>query len=121
MNFLYNSEGYFCEGEVGKNWQYDMTFGKILVTNQEISLVKKSNISLTEMGSSVDDFHKDYQIPLKNINKAYTFKQGKIHTVRIETRDGYLFSLTMADEKSYGKKKSMELSEIINAAIINNF
>lgn len=120
MTLLYSSEGYFCEGEVGKNWQFDMIFGKILVTDEEISLVKKSNISLTEIGTSVDDFHKDYQISLKKIKKVYSFKQGKIYTVIIETRDGYIFSLTMADEKSFGKTKSIELSELINAAIISS-
>ncbi|MBY8991555.1 MAG: hypothetical protein KGD58_12430 [Candidatus Lokiarchaeota archaeon] len=120
MNILYVSEGYFCEGEVGKDWQLNMQYGKILLTDQEISLVKKSKISLTEIGTSVDDFHKDYQIPLTKVKKAYSFKQRKIYTVIIETRDGYIFSLTMADDKSHGKKKSVELSELINAAIINS-
>ncbi|MFX0027827.1 MAG: hypothetical protein ACFE8B_01335 [Candidatus Hermodarchaeota archaeon] len=119
MTVLYNSEGYYCEGEVGKNWQFDMNFGKILVTNEGITLVKKSNISLTEIGDSIDDFHKDYQIPLSKIKKVYSFKQRKIYTVKIETRDGYIFSLTMANEKSDGKKNSIELSELINAAILN--
>ena len=119
MALLYNSEGYFCEGEVGKNWQFEMVFGKILLTDLELSFVKKSNISLTEIGNSVDDFHRDYQIPLSKIIKAYSFKQGKIYTVIVETRDNYMFSITMADEKSFGKKKSIELSDLINAAIIN--
>ena len=120
MTLLYNSEGYFCEGEVGKNWQFEMVFGKILLTDLELSFVKKSNISLTEIGNSVDDFHRDYQIPLSKIIKAYSFKQGKIYTVIVETRDNYMFSITMADEKSFGKKKSIELSDLINAAIIND-
>lgn len=119
MTLLYNSEGYFCEGEMGKNWQFEMVFGKILLTDLELSFVKKSNISLTEIGNSVDDFHRDYQIPLSKIIKAYSFKQGKIYTVIVETRDNYMFSITMADEKSFGKKKSIELSDLINAAIIN--
>jgi hypothetical protein len=84
-----------------------------------MAFIKKANISLTEIGSSVDDFHKDYQIPLSKIKKAFSFKQRKIYTVIIETRDNFMFSITMADEKSYGKKKSIELSELINAAILN--
>ncbi|MFW9940593.1 MAG: hypothetical protein ACFFFT_06100 [Candidatus Thorarchaeota archaeon] len=120
MTILYNSDGYFCEGEVGKKWQFEMTFGKILLTNAELSFIKKENLSLTEIGSSVDDFHKDYQIPLSKIKKAFSFKQGKIYTVIIETRDNYIFSITMADEKSDGKKKSIELSDLINATILNN-
>jgi len=120
MALLYNSEGYFCEGEVGKKWQFEMIYGKILLTDLELSFIKKTNISLTEIGSSVDDFHKDYQIPLSKIKKAYSIKQGKIYTVIVETRDEFLFSITMADEKSYGKKKSIELSEVINAAILNS-
>ena len=31
MTLLYNSEGYFCEGEVGKEWQFEMVYGKILL------------------------------------------------------------------------------------------
>jgi hypothetical protein len=120
MTLLYNSEGYFCEGEVGKDWQLVMQYGKILLTDQEISLVKKSKISLTEIGTSVDDFHKDYQIPLTKVKKVYSFKQRKIYTVIIETRDGYIFSITMADEKNSGKKNSIELSELINIVIINS-
>ena len=120
MALLYNSEGYFCEGEVGKGWQFEMVYGKILLTDLELSFIKKTNISLTEIGSSVDDFHKDYQIPLSKIKKAYSIKQGKIYTVRVETRDEFLFSITMANEKSYGKKKSIELSESINVAILNS-
>jgi len=119
MTLLYNSEGYFCEGEVGTKWRFEMVYGKILLTDLELSFIKKTNISLTEIGSSVDDFHKDYQIPLSKIKKAYSIKQGKIYTVRVETRDEFLFSITMANEKSYGKKKSIELSESINAAILN--
>jgi len=120
MALLYSSEGYFCEGEVGKEWQFEMVYGKILLTDLELSFIKKTNISLTEIGSSVDDFHKDYQIPLSKIKKAYSIKQGKIYTVRVETRDEFLFSITMANEKSYGKKKSIELSESINVAILNS-
>ena len=120
MTLLYNSEGYFCEGEVGKEWQFEMVYGKILLTDLELSFIKKTNISLTEIGSSVDDFHKDYQIPLSKIKKAYSIKQGKIYTVRVETRDEFLFSITMANEKSYGKKKAIELSELINAVILNS-
>lgn len=120
MTLLYNSEGYFCEGEVGKEWQFEMVYGKILLTDLELSFIKKTNISLTEIGSSVDDFHKDYQIPLSKIKKAYSIKQGEIYTVRVETRDEFLFSITMANEKSYGKKKAIELSELINAVILNS-
>ncbi len=120
MTLLYNSEGYFCEGEVGKEWQFEMVYGKILLTDLELSFIKKTNISLTEIGSSVDDFHKDYQIPLSKIRKAYSIKQGEIYTVRVETRDEFLFSITMANEKSYGKKKAIELSELINAVILNS-
>jgi len=120
MTLLYNSEGYFCEGEVGKEWQFEMVYGKILLTDLELSFIKKTNISLIEIGSSVDDFHKDYQIPLSKIKKAYSIKQGEIYTVRVETRDEFLFSITMANEKSYGKKKAIELSELINAVILNS-
>ncbi|MFX0083281.1 MAG: hypothetical protein ACFE94_16165 [Candidatus Hodarchaeota archaeon] len=120
MVLLYNSEGYFCEGEVGKKWQFEMTYGRILLTELELSFIKKSNISLTEIGSSVDDFHKDYEIPLSKIKKAYSIKQGKIYTVKVETRDNYLFSITLANEKSFGKNKSIELSELINDTILNS-
>jgi len=118
MSLLYTSEGYFCEGEVEKNWQFKMEFGKIILTEKELSLIKKSNINLTEIGSSVDKFNEGFIIPLSKIKKAYPMKNRKIHVVKVETRDDHLFSITMADENTYGKNKSLELSELINTAIL---
>jgi hypothetical protein len=118
MSLVFVSEGYFCEGEVEKNWQFKMEFGKILLTEQELSLVKKSNISLTEIGSSIDDFKDGFIIPLKSIKKAYSAKIQKIFVVVVETRDDHLFSITMAKNTSLGRQDSITLSELINATII---
>jgi len=112
------SEGYFCEGEVEKKWQFQMEFGKILLTEQQLSLVKKSNISLTEIGSSIDDFKDGFIIPLESIKKAYSAKIQKIFVVVVETRDDHLFSITMANNRSLGRQESINLSEFINATII---
>ena len=118
MSIIFVSEGYFCEGEVKKKWQFKMEFGKILLTEKELSLVKKSNISLTEIGSSIDDFKNGFIIPLENIKKAYSAKIQKIYVVVIETRDDHLFSITMAKNKTFGRQQSITLSELINATII---
>jgi len=118
MSLVFVSEGYFCEGEVEKKWQFKMEFGKILLTEKEFSLVKKSNISLTEIGSSIDDFKDGFIIPLESIKKAYSAKIQKIFVVVLETRDGHLFSITMANNRSIGKQQSINLSELINATII---
>ena len=118
MSIIFVSEGYFCEGEVEKKWQFKMEFGKILLTEKEFSLVKKSNISLTEIGSSIDDFKDGFIIPLESIKKAYSAKIQKIFVVVLETRDGHLFSITMANNRSIGKQQSINLSELINATII---
>ena len=119
MSVIFSSEGYFCEGEADKNWQFSMESGKILLTNEELSLLKKSNINLTEIGSSVDNYNEGFKIPLKNIKKVYPLKQGKIFVVKIETRDDHLFSITLADYQSIGKNKSYELSDIINTTILS--
>lgn len=121
MSLLFNSEGHFCEGEVEKNWQLNMKFGRIVLTNQELSLFKKSNISLTEIEPIIDKFTDGFKIPLLKINKVSNIKIGKIYVVRIETTDGFLFSITMADDKSSGKKRSMELNELINGNILKSF
>ena len=118
MSLVYVSEGYFCEGEVEKKWQFQMEFGKILLTEQKLSLVKKSNISLTEIGSSIDDFKDGFIIPLESIKKAYSAKIQKIFVVVVETRDNHLFSITMAKNRSLGRQESINLSELINATII---
>ena len=118
MSLVFVSEGYFCEGEVEKKWQFKMEFGKILLTEQELSLVKKSNISLTEIGSSIDDFKDGFIIPLENIKKAYSAKIQKIFVVVVETRDDHLFSITMAKNKSLGRQESITLRKLINATII---
>ncbi|KKN41012.1 hypothetical protein LCGC14_0727590 [marine sediment metagenome] len=118
MSLLYHSEGYFCEGEPGNNWRFEMTSGEIILTDEKLSLVKKSDISLTEIGTSVDNLREDFKIPLTKIEKAYNINNGKIHFVIVETKDNYKFTLTMADEENYGKKKSIELSELINVAVL---
>ena len=120
MSLLFDSEGYFCEGEAEMEWQFKMKFGRILLTNQELSLFKKSTISLTETETIIDKFADGFKIPLLKINKVSNIKKGKIYVVRIETTDGFLFSITMADSKSSGKKRSMELSELINGNILRN-
>ena len=119
MSLIYSSEGYFCENEVQGKWQFSMELGKILLTDQNLSLLKKSNIKLTEIGSSIDDYNEGYKIPLEKIRKAYQLKQGKIYTVKVETRDDHHFSITLADNESYGKNKSKDLSELINSTILN--
>jgi len=118
MSIIFVSEGYFCDGEVEKKWQFKMEFGKILLTEKELSLVKKSNISLTEIGSSIDDFKDGFIIPLESIKKAYSAKIQKIFVVVVETRDDHMFSITMANNRSIGKQQSITLSELISATII---
>ncbi len=120
MSLLYSSDGYFCEGEPGYKWQFDMTFGEIILTDEKLSFIKKSEISLTEIASSVEKFHEDYKIPLNKINKAYSINKGKIHFVVVETTDNYQFFITMADEENYGKNKSIKLSELINVSVLKN-
>ncbi len=95
-----------------------MEHGKIILSELELSLVKKSNISLTEMGSSVDNYKEGFVIPLTQIKKAYSANIQKIYVVVIETRDGLLFSITMANNRSIGRKDSINLSEKINSTVL---
>ena len=118
MAIVYSTEGSFCEGEVLKDWKFKMEYGRIILSELELSLVKKSNISLTEIGSSVDNYKDGFVIPLTQINKAYSTKIQKIYVVVIETRDGLLFSLTMANERSIGRQASINLSEMINSTVL---
>ena len=118
MAIVYSTEGSFCEVEVTKDWKFKMEYGRIILTELELSLVKKSNISLTEMGSSVDNYKDGFVIPLIQINKAYSTKIQKIYVVVIETRDGLMFSLTMANERSIGRQDSINLSERITSTIL---
>ena len=118
MTLVYSTEGFFCEGEVLKDWKFKMEYGRIILSELELSLVKKSNINLTEIGSSVDNYKEGFVIPLAQINKAYSTKIQKIYVVVIETRDGLLFSITMANNRSIGRLESINLSEIINSTIL---
>lgn len=119
MSLIYSSDGYFCENDVQGKWQFSMELGKILLTNRNLSLLKKSNINLTEIGSSIDEYNEGYKIPLERIQKVYQLKQRKIYIVKVETRDDHHFSITLADNESYGKNKSKELTDIINSTILN--
>jgi len=118
MALVYSTEGYFCEGEVVKNWKFSMEYGRIVLSAIELSLVKKSNINLTERGSSVDNYKDGFVIPLTQIKKAYSTKIQKIYVVVVETRDGLLFSITMANNRSIGRLESINLSEVINSTTL---
>jgi len=118
MTLVFSGEGSFCEGELTKDWKFEMEYGKIILSEIELSLIKKSNISLTEKGSSVDNYKDGFVIPLTQINKAYSTKIQKIYVVVIETRDGLLFSITMANERSIGRQNSINLSDLINSTTL---
>jgi len=120
MTIIYSSEGFFREGEVGKDWQFEMELGKIILTDQELTLMKKSNISLTEIGTPIDNYTDGFRIPLPRIGEAYPIKNRKIYTVIVETRDGNLFTITMAKYRDSGQLESVKLSDLINSAILTN-
>ena len=120
MKLIFDDDGYFCEGVVPKKWQFFMESGKIMLTKEKLSLIKQSNISLTEMGSSVDNFNEGFMIPLDNIKKVYDNKERKIFMVKVETRDGLIFSITMANDKNKGEKESKKLAKKINTTILSS-
>jgi hypothetical protein len=120
-SMLFNEEGYFCEGEIQKDWQFKMQFGTILVSNQEILFIKKPKISLTEININFVKGNEGYKIPLLKVKKVTNVKKGKIYALIIETIDGYFFSITFAEYRNSGKKKSIELTEIINTHILKGF
>jgi hypothetical protein len=120
MTIIFSAEGYFKEGEVEKDWEFEMNLGKIILTDTELNLMKKSNISLTEVGTPIDNYTNSHKIPLPGIRKAYAIRNRKIYTVIVETRDGYLFTITMAKHRDSGERESLILSDLINSAILTN-
>ena len=120
MKLIFDEDGYFCEGVVPKKWQFFMESGKIMLTKEKLSLIKQSNVSLTETGSSVDNFNEGFMIPLDNIKKVYDMKEWKVFMVKVETRDGLIFSITMANDKNKGEKESKKLAKKINNTILSS-
>ncbi|TFG25832.1 MAG: zinc ribbon domain-containing protein [Promethearchaeota archaeon] len=121
MSLVYTSDGYFCESQVyQKKWQYQMELGKILLTEENLSLMRRSNISLTGIGASVDDYKEGYKIPLVNISKVYPLNFRNIFLVVVETRDNHVFSITMATNKNNGRDGANYLSELINSTILKS-
>ena len=120
MSILFTSDGFFKEGElISKKYQYEMELGKIILNDQQLSLMKRSNIGLTEVGTSVDNYKEGYKIPLSQIEKAYAYQHRNIFVVNVETRDNHLFSITMAQHRNNSRLECMKLSELINGAILN--
>ncbi len=119
MTLIFSSAAYFCEGYVSKKLQLDMVLGMILIKKDKISLVKQSNISLTELGNSIDNYQEIYQIPYEKINKVYSLYKKRTTIIKIETRDNYDFSIILAKQTDFGKQRSAELIDLINASIIN--
>jgi hypothetical protein len=120
MTILFTAEGHFREGSIGKKWEFEMELGRIILTEQELNLMKKSNISLTDIGTPVDNYQEGYKIPLSEIKKAYSIKNRKIYTVILETRDNHMFTITMAGYGNPGRLECFKLSELINSAILSN-
>ena len=121
MSLVFSTDGYFCEGHVvQKKWQYQMELGKVLLSEDTLSLLKRSNISITEVGASVDDYKEGFKIPLANVKKVYPTKFLKIFLVVVETRDNLLFSISMATNKNNGRESANYLSELINTTILKS-
>ena len=121
MSLVFSTDGYFCEGHVvQKKWQYQMELGKVLLSEDTLSLLKRSNISITGVGASVDDYKEGFKIPLANVKKVYPTKFLKIFLVVVETRDNLLFSISMATNKNNGRESANYLSELINTTILKS-
>jgi len=67
---------------------------------------------------SVEDFKEGFVIPLAQIKKSYSSIFQGIYVVKIETRDGYLFSITTANARRSGKDESAYLNELINSSTL---
>lgn len=121
MSLVFTTDGYFCEGQiVQKKWQYQMELGKVLLSEENLSLLRRSNISLTGIGASVDDYKEGFKIPLANIKKVYPTKFQNIFLIVVETRDDHLFSISMATNKNNGRESANYLSELINSTILKS-
>jgi len=121
MSIIFTSEGFFKEGDlIGKKYQYEMELGKIILNDQELALMKRSNIGLTEIGTSVDNYKDGFKIPLSQIQKAYAYKHKNIYVVKVETRDDLVFTITMAQHRNISRMECMKLSELINTAVLNS-
>jgi hypothetical protein len=121
MSLIFSTDGYFCEGHiVQKKWHYQMELGKVLLSEDNLSLFRRSNISLTGIGASVDDYKEGFKIPLANIKKVYPTKFQKIFLIVVETRDNLIFSITMATNKDNGRESAYYLSELINSTILKS-
>ncbi len=120
MKLIFDDDGYFCEGAVPKKWELFMEFGKVMLTEEKLSLIKQSNISLVASGASVDDFNEGFIIPLTNIKKVYVIKESKVFVVKVETRDGHVFSITMAHYKKKGEGECRILAKEINITILSS-
>ena len=95
-----------------------MELGKILLSEENLSLMRRSNISLTDIGASVDDYKEGFKIPLVNIEKVYPLKFRNIFLVVVETRDNHIFSISMATNRNNGRESATYLSELVNSTII---
>jgi hypothetical protein len=120
MTILFSADGHFREGIIGKKWQFEMELGKIILTDTELNLMKKSNISLTGIGTPVEDYKEGYKIPLNEVKKVYSIKNRKIYVVILETKGNHIFTITMAGYRNPGRIESIKLSELINTAILSN-
>jgi len=121
MSLVFTTDGYFCEGQiVQKKWQYQMELGKVLLSEENLSLLRRSNISLTGIGASVDDYKEGFKIPLVNIKKVYPLKFQNIFLIAVETRDNLIFSISMATNKNNGRESANYLSELINSTILKS-
>jgi len=113
MSIIYSVEGYFCEDKLEYVWKSKVKYGNIMLTPNHLLFeggVKKSLVSKSDVGFNI-------KIPFSTILRVTKTKFRMIHIVVIETIEGKLFTFTMADDFTMGKKKAIDLYKVLNQVV----
>ena len=110
MTIIFNSQGYFCEGEITYVQREKVKFGRISLTNDALYFeggIQHGYTPKNNVGYNV-------KIPLSQIKKAYKSKKRLLHIFIVETLDNNFFTISFGNDTSLGKKEAKKLAALMS-------
>ncbi|MFX1391087.1 MAG: hypothetical protein ACFE9Z_13565 [Promethearchaeota archaeon] len=115
MNNLFCSSGKFFKGPLEKKWMGNFLNGEVTLT--ENYLILDNNPSYL-IGTKTTKPIK-FEIPIQNIENAYTTRHQLIYILHLDTKDENIYSIGFQTQFDKGNKKINELKELLKQLIPN--
>ncbi|MFX0021216.1 MAG: hypothetical protein ACFE9S_02750 [Candidatus Hermodarchaeota archaeon] len=113
MNNLFCSSGKFFKGPLEKKWMSNFSNGEVTLTENYLLLDNSPKYLIgTKTTTSIK-----YEIPVQNIENAYTTRHQLVHILHLDMKDGSKYSIGFQTQFDKGNKKINELIELLKQLI----